>query len=78
MQLVSFDSVYSNCKKGVPNLDAWPLEGNIEYRSVTASYRSGLEPVLKDLSLAIPGGSSVGIVGRTGCGKSSLLLTLFK
>lgn len=70
--------MFSECKKDVPDLDVWPLEGSIEYRSVTASYRSGLEPVLKNLSLAIPGGSSVGIVGRTGCGKSSLLLTLFK
>ena len=45
---------------------------------MTARYREDLDPVLKDLSFRIPGGCSVGIVGRTGSGKSSLLLTLFR
>lgn len=58
--------------------DSWPAVGCIEFNSVIASYRPGLEPVLKDISFKIPGGSSVGIVGRTGSGKSSLLLTLFR
>jgi len=58
--------------------DGWPTEGSIEYVSMFASYRPGLKPVLKDLNFHIPGGSSVGIVGRTGSGKSSLLLTLFR
>ena len=58
--------------------ERWPTTGGIEYRSVTASYRPGLEPALKNFSFAIPGGSSVGVVGRTGAGKSSLLLTLFR
>eukprot|EP00210_Caulerpa_lentillifera_P007444 g7114.t1 len=56
----------------------WPYKGTIEYSSLTASYRPGLEPVLKQLQFVIPGGSSVGIVGRTGSGKSSLLLSLFR
>ena len=58
--------------------EEWPTVGSIEYLSMTASYRPGLDPVLKNLSFVIPGGSSVGIVGRTGSGKSSLLLTLFR
>eukprot|EP00210_Caulerpa_lentillifera_P001049 g1012.t1 len=56
----------------------WPVNGTIEYSLVTASYRPDLEPVLKQLQFVIPGGSSVGIVGRTGSGKSSLLLSLFR
>lgn len=56
----------------------WPRNGTIEYSSVSASYRFGLAPVLKQLQFVVPGGSSVGIVGRTGSGKSSLLLTLFR
>eukprot|EP00210_Caulerpa_lentillifera_P008112 g7746.t1 len=56
----------------------WPLKGTIEYSSVTASYRPDLEPVLKQLQFVIPGGTTVGIVGRTGSGKSSLLLSLFR
>ena len=42
------------------------------------SYRNDLEPVLKDLNLKIPAGSKIGICGRTGCGKSSLLLALLR
>ena len=40
-------------------------------------YREGLPLVLKDLSFAIEAGQRVGIVGRTGAGKSSVTLTLF-
>eukprot|EP00210_Caulerpa_lentillifera_P008106 g7740.t1 len=58
--------------------EGWPKEGSIEYTSLAASYRPGLDPVLHHLEFFIPGGSSVGIVGRTGSGKSSLLLTLFR
>eukprot|EP00210_Caulerpa_lentillifera_P008933 g8524.t1 len=56
----------------------WPKNGTIEYSLVTASYRPELDPVLKQLQFIIPGGSSIGIVGRTGSGKSSLLLSLFR
>jgi ABC-type multidrug transport system fused ATPase/permease subunit len=42
-----------------------------------ARYRPGLPPVLKELSFTIPSGSTCGVVGRTGSGKSSLLLALF-
>jgi len=62
---------------GTAPLD-WPSEGTIEYSSVTVTYRPGLDPVLKQLQFVIPGGSSVGVVGRTGSGKSSLLLSLFR
>jgi ABC-type transport system involved in Fe-S cluster assembly fused permease/ATPase subunit len=42
-----------------------------------ARYRKGLPPVLKGISFTIPSGSTCGVVGRTGSGKSSLLLVLF-
>ena len=41
-------------------------------------YREDLPPVLKDLTLSIKGGSRVGVVGRTGAGKSSLIAALFR
>ena len=56
----------------------WPVEGAIKYEQVVARYRPDLPPVLKGLSFDIKKGEKVGLVGRTGAGKSSLFLTLFR
>ncbi|KAL3282144.1 hypothetical protein HHI36_005339 [Cryptolaemus montrouzieri] len=56
----------------------WPSEGRIEYRNVTLTYRTNGETVLKDLNIYIHPQEKIGIVGRTGAGKSSIILTLFK
>ncbi|XP_074198909.1 ATP-binding cassette sub-family C member 3 isoform X2 [Camelus bactrianus] len=56
----------------------WPLQGEVEFRNYSVRYRPGLELVLKDLSLRVRGGEKVGIVGRTGAGKSSMTLCLFR
>lgn len=56
----------------------WPSKGSLAFDDVRVVYRSGLPPVLKDLSFRIEGGTSCGIVGRTGSGKSSLMLSLFR
>lgn len=66
------------CEGGKDPGSGWPKTGVLSYKDVTASYRPGLDPVLKKLSFEIPGGSSVGVVGRTGSGKSSLMLTLYR
>lgn len=55
----------------------WPAQGAIEFSSVSAGYDND-RMVLKDLTLSIQGGQKVGICGRTGSGKSSLILTLFR
>jgi ATP-binding cassette subfamily B protein len=47
------------------------LKGEIEFRNLNFNY--GDTPVLKDISLRIPAGSSLAIVGPTGCGKSTLV-----
>ncbi|XP_072636145.1 ATP-binding cassette sub-family C member 3 isoform X1 [Canis lupus baileyi] len=56
----------------------WPLQGEVEFRNYSVRYRPGLELVLKKLSLHVHGGEKVGIVGRTGAGKSSMTLCLFR
>ena len=61
-----------------PAPDNWPAQGAIELRSVTAQYRPGLPNVLEGVSLNIQPGEKIGVCGRTGSGKSSLLFTLFR
>lgn len=55
----------------------WPTDGHLEVSSLTASYTTGV-PVLQEISLSVPAGAKVGICGRSGSGKSSLLLTFFR
>ncbi|EEU35999.1 uncharacterized protein NECHADRAFT_49776 [Fusarium vanettenii 77-13-4] len=57
---------------------AWPTSGAIDMRDLEVSYAPGLPPVLKSLSLQIGSHERVGVVGRTGAGKSSLTLALFR
>ena len=57
---------------------SWPSAGAIEFKNVYMSYRADLPPVLRNLSFKIFGGAKVGVVGRTGAGKSSLLQALFR
>ncbi|MCJ1480372.1 hypothetical protein MMC06_000527 [Schaereria dolodes] len=56
----------------------WPSRGEIQFIDYTTRYRSDLEPVLKGLAFKIMPSEKVGIVGRTGAGKSSLALALFR
>ncbi|XP_032311194.1 multidrug resistance-associated protein 1 isoform X6 [Drosophila ananassae] len=56
----------------------WPEEGRVEFQNFQVRYREGLDLVLRGVSFNIKGGEKVGIVGRTGAGKSSLTLALFR
>nr|XP_054316063.1 ATP-binding cassette sub-family C member 3 isoform X1 [Pongo pygmaeus] len=58
--------------------EGWPPRGEVEFRNYSVRYRPGLDLVLRDLSLHVHGGEKVGIVGRTGAGKSSMTLCLFR
>ncbi|KAJ2863548.1 hypothetical protein GGH94_003542, partial [Coemansia aciculifera] len=57
---------------------SWPEQGVVEFKNYSARYREGLSMVLKDVSFSARSGEKVGIVGRTGAGKSSLTLALFR
>ncbi|KAI4203953.1 MAG: hypothetical protein LQ348_001366 [Seirophora lacunosa] len=56
----------------------WPSQGTIEFINYSTRYRSDLEPVLKNLTFRVQPSERVGIVGRTGAGKSSLAMALFR
>uniref|UniRef100_A0AAG5CW74 ABC-type glutathione-S-conjugate transporter n=1 Tax=Anopheles atroparvus TaxID=41427 RepID=A0AAG5CW74_ANOAO len=56
----------------------WPEQGQVEFRDFQVRYREGLDLVLRGISFTVNGGEKVGIVGRTGAGKSSLTLALFR
>ncbi|XP_057630056.1 multidrug resistance-associated protein 1 isoform X2 [Chionomys nivalis] len=56
----------------------WPHSGRVEFRNYCLRYREDLDLVLKNINVTIEGGEKVGIVGRTGAGKSSLTLGLFR
>ncbi|OWM71292.1 hypothetical protein CDL15_Pgr011419 [Punica granatum] len=57
---------------------AWPSSGSIEFEDVVLRYRPELPPVLHGLSFTVPPSDKVGIVGRTGAGKSSMINALFR
>ena len=56
-----------------PKKEYWRIRGDIELRDVTFGYTPLEPPQVKDLSIRIPAGSSVAIVGASGCGKSTIL-----
>ncbi|KAJ2926057.1 hypothetical protein H1R20_g11027, partial [Candolleomyces eurysporus] len=57
---------------------SWPQNGEIQFKNVDLVYRPGLPLVLKNVSFSIRPREKVGIVGRTGAGKTSLLQALFR
>ena len=56
----------------------WPSQGNVDFIAYSTRYRADLKPVLTNVTFRIRAGERVGIVGRTGAGKSSLALALFR
>mmetsp|Transcript_5061 Transcript_5061/g.21923 ORF Transcript_5061/g.21923 Transcript_5061/m.21923 type:complete len:1209 (+) Transcript_5061:252-3878(+) len=63
---------------GDPAEDEWPTKGEVEFRGVELKYRSDLPPALKGISFIVLSGENVGVVGRTGAGKTSLAQALFR
>ncbi|KAE8693739.1 ABC transporter C family member 4 [Hibiscus syriacus] len=56
----------------------WPARGNVELKDLRVRYRPGTPLVLKGITLSINGGEKIGVVGRTGSGKSTLIQVFFR
>ncbi|CRL02706.1 CLUMA_CG015844, isoform A [Clunio marinus] len=74
---------YSNREQEAPwktvEMDpTWPQKGIVIFKNFQVRYREGLELVLKGIDFSVKSQEKIGIVGRTGAGKSSLTLALFR
>ncbi|KAJ9605182.1 hypothetical protein H2200_010572 [Cladophialophora chaetospira] len=77
-RIVEYSNITIENQSGVDAPAAWPTEGNLEVNDLVVSYAPDLPPVLKGLTFSITKNQRVGVVGRTGAGKSSLTLALFR
>ncbi|KAG5885794.1 hypothetical protein JTB14_031511 [Gonioctena quinquepunctata] len=57
---------------------SWPSDGQVEFKDLSLTYISDDPPVLRSLNFTVLAGEKIGIVGRTGAGKSSLISALFR
>lgn len=56
----------------------WPSDGAVDIKDVELRYREGLDLVLKGVSVSIKGGEKVGVIGRTGSGKSTMMVAFLR
>lgn len=57
---------------------SWPAHGNINLKDLQVRYRPNTPLVIKGITLSIQGGEKIGVVGRTGSGKSTLIQVFFR
>ncbi|CAK4504851.1 unnamed protein product [Aphanomyces euteiches] len=75
---------YANIESEAPRVisgavsQEWPAKGTIEFTNMGFRYKENEPLVLKDVNVHIQAGEKIGIVGRTGAGKSSLTMALFR
>ncbi|KAL3458359.1 hypothetical protein BJX64DRAFT_302011 [Aspergillus heterothallicus] len=77
-RVLEYTNIETESKGGYNPPAGWPTKGRIEVEDLEVAYAPDLKPVLKELSFAVEKNQRVGVVGRTGAGKSSLTLALFR
>ncbi|KAL8799087.1 MAG: hypothetical protein Q9182_006150 [Xanthomendoza sp. 2 TL-2023] len=77
-RIVEYSRIPIEDQQGAAVPATWPAEGRLEVKGLVAGYAPDLPPVLKGLSFSVARNQRVGVVGRTGAGKSSLTLALFR
>ncbi|KAL5337394.1 P-loop containing nucleoside triphosphate hydrolase protein [Aspergillus crustosus] len=77
-RIVEYTQLEQEPQTGIDVPASWPTRGELEVTDLTVSYAPSLPPVLRNLNFCIKPGERVGVVGRTGAGKSSLAMTLLR
>ncbi|KAL4781233.1 P-loop containing nucleoside triphosphate hydrolase protein [Aspergillus varians] len=77
-RVLEYSSIETESQEGYNPPAAWPARGRIEVENLEVSYAADLPPVLNGVSFTVENNQRVGVVGRTGAGKSSLTLALFR
>jgi ABC-type multidrug transport system fused ATPase/permease subunit len=77
-RIIEYTELPTESLEGASPPAAWPTRGMIEVEDLVVKYAPDLPPVLKGLSFSVNSNERVGVVGRTGAGKSSLTLALFR
>jgi len=77
-RIVEYANLAVERDDGVKAPDSWPSQGSIEIKDLVVRYAPDLPPVLKGFNFSAAPGERIGIIGRTGAGKSSFTLALFR
>lgn len=77
-RVVEYISMDIEDQSGADVPASWPSEGRLSVRDLEAGYAADLPSVLKGLTFNVEPGQRIGVVGRTGSGKTSLTLALFR
>ena len=77
-RILEYAEIETESEGGADAPAAWPSEGRIEVDNLTVRYAEDLPDVLKNVSFTVEAGERIGVVGRTGAGKSTLAAVLFR
>lgn len=77
-RVIEYSEIETEPEYGRDAPAAWPEEGKIEVENLSVAYKDDLPPVLKNLDFSIKPGERIGIIGRTGAGKSTLASVFFR